>query len=453
MSFTRRQALLSGLFGSGLWGLRSLATGLPIPFLMNPARADTCALDQSKAQFIIMSTSAAGDPSNANMPLTYDFGDIGHAPAAMYPDMGPAMATVGGRSFTMAKAWADLITSADPKIAVGGRIAFIHHSTLNNSHTNQAKVQRLMGVISRQEMLVSYLAKQLAPCLGTVQAAPVMVGATDPGEALTFTGRTLPNLRPTALRDTLLNAAGPLTQLQMMRDQDLNRLNALVKETGNTAQKAYLDRLATSQTEARSISQNLLTNLSMIMNDGTTGQILAATALVAMKVSPVVSIHLPFGGDNHADANLGREATQTAQSVAPLTGAGVAQTTGIPYLMTKLTDLGIRDQTTFMLMNVFGRTLKKLGVTGRDHWGSHHVTVVIGKGVKAGVFGGMVAGGNDYNATPIDSNTGAGGAGGDIPVADSLAAVGKTVGAVVGIPQSTLDTDIEQGKIIKAAVA
>lgn len=452
MSFTRRQALLSGLFGSGLWGLRSLATGLPIPFLMNPARADTCMLDQSKAQFIIMSTSAAGDPSNANMPLTYDFPDIGHAPAAMSPDMASTAANVGGRSYNMAKAWADLVSSADPKIAVGGRIAFIHHSTLNNSHTNQAKVQRLMGVISRQEMLVSYLAKQLAPCLGTVQAAPVMVGATDPGEALTFTGRTLPNLRPTALRDTLLNPTGALTQLQMMRDQDLNRLNALVKESGNTAQKAYLDRLATSQTEARSISQTLLSNLAMITNDGPTGQILAATALVAMKVSPVVSIHLPFGGDNHADANLQREAQQTTASVQPGTAAAPL-TTGIPYLMTKLSDLGIRDQTTFLLMNVFGRTLKKLGVAGRDHWGSHHVTVVIGKGVKAGVYGGIAAGGNDYNATAIDSTTGAGMVGGDIPVADSLAAVGKTVGAVVGLPEASLNTDIEQGKIIKAAVA
>jgi hypothetical protein len=171
-----------------------------------------------------------------------------------------------------------------------------------------------------------------------------------------------------------------------------------------------------------------------------------------MKVSPVISIHLPFGGDNHSDANLQREAQQTTQSVQPIY-MGTAQTTGIPYLMTKLSDLGIRDQTTFLLMNVFGRTLKKLGVTGRDHWGSHHVTVLIGKSVKAGVYGGMVAGGNDYNATPIDSNTGAGGAAGDIPVADSLAAVGKTIGAVTGIAQTTLDTDIQQGKIIKAAVA
>jgi len=453
MSITRREALLHGLFGTGLWGLRSLATGLPIAFLQNPARADTCSIDATKAQFLIMSTSSSGDPANCNMPGTYDFADIAHPPATTaYPDLVKANATIGGKSVAMAKVWADLITSTDPKIDVANRIAFIHHGTLNNSHTNQGKVQRLLGTITRQEMLVSYIAKQLAPCLGTVQSEPVMVGATDPGEALTYTGRTLPNLRPTALRDTLLNTAGPLTTLQALRDSDLNRLNAIVKQTGNTAQKAYLDRLANSQTEARSISQNLLTNLAMIMNDGPTGQILAATALVAMKVSPVISLHLPFGGDNHADAMLQNEAKQTTQSVQPMY-MGTAQTTGIPYLMTKLSDLGIRDQTTFMLMNVFGRTLKKLGTAGRDHWGTHHVTVLIGKPIKGGVYGGMVASGNEYNATGMDSATGASNAGGDIPLADSLSSVGKTIAAAAGIPSTKLDTDIQQGKVITGALA
>ena len=255
-----------------------------------------------------------------------------------------------------------------------------------------------------------------------------------------------------ALRDTLLNAAGPLTTLQSLRDKDLDRMNALIKQSGNTAQKAYLDRLALSQQEARSISQNLLTNLSMIMNDGATGQILAASALVAMKVSPVISIHLPFGGDNHTDAGLAGEAAQHVASISPLAGAAPS-TTGIPYLMQKLAALGVKDQTTFMLMNVFGRTLKKNGTTGRDHWGTHHVTVLIGKPVKPGVIGGMVASGGDYNATSIDSTTGAGGAGGDISLADSLVSVGKTIGAVVGLPTATLDADIAQGKIIKAALA
>lgn len=453
MSLTRREALLSALFGSSYLGLRALATGLPVAFLANPLRADTCSLDASKAQFIIMSTSDSGDPMNANMPGTYDFADIAHPPAAMFPDFAMATTMLGGKSVKMAKCWADLISSADPKIAIANRIAFVHHSTQNNSHTNQNKVQRLMGALPRQEMLVSYLAKQLAPCLGTIQREPVVVGASGPGEFLSFEGRTLPKLSPRALRDTLLSAAGPLTNLQSLRDQDLNRLNAMFKETGNTAQKAYLDRLATSQTQVRSIAQNLLDNLSSIVNDTAEGQIIAAASLVAMKVAPVVSLHFRWGGDNHTDTNLQNEANQTSESVAPLDGAGMPRKSGIAFLMQKLTDLGLRDQVLFMAMNVFGRTLKKLGTTGRDHWGTHHVTVLIGKPIKPGLVGGMELKNNEYNATPFDSITGASSAAGDVPMNDGLAALGKTIGTAVGLSDAQLNTDVTGGKVIKALLA
>jgi len=367
--------------------------------------------------------------------------------AALAAEFAPDIASIGGPNYTMAKVWADLVRVPN----IGSRISFIHHTTQNNAHPNQAKVQRLMGVVYEQEMLVSYLAKRLAPCLGTVQSAPIMVGATDPNEALTFGGRTLPNLKPTALRDTLVNSVGPLAQLRSMRDQDLNRMNALIKETGNKSQKAYLDRLATSQTEARSIAQNLLSILGQITNDSPEGQILAATALVAMKVSPVITIHLPFGNDNHTDPTLLREATETVESVSPLG----ARKTGIPFLMTKLTDLNIRDQTTFLLMNVFGRTLTKNANRGRDHWANHHVTVVIGKPVRPSVIGGLAipAGSNEYAATAIDSIKGTSDPNGDIKPDDSLASVGKTIGALAGLPVATLDTDIMQGKLIKAALA
>ena len=36
---TRREALLTALFGTGLIGLRAMATGLPAWFLQNPGRA------------------------------------------------------------------------------------------------------------------------------------------------------------------------------------------------------------------------------------------------------------------------------------------------------------------------------------------------------------------------------------------------------------------------------
>ncbi|MFO0573673.1 MAG: DUF1501 domain-containing protein [Polyangia bacterium] len=446
MSVTRRDALLHALFGAGWVGLRSLATGLPIGLLTASEKAlaqGACSLDQSKAQFIVLSTSASGDPMNANMPGTY-VGDIAHPPANTGNatlDMTPTMMNLGGKMVQAAKPWASLPAS------VLANACFIHHSTLNNSHTNQSKVQRLMGAISRQEMLMSYLAKQLAPCLGTVQREPVTVGANGSGELLTFEGRVLPNLSPTGLKTTLLNTPGVLTNLQKVRDADLDRLNALFKASGNTAQKAYLDRLARSQSELRSLSDTLLSNLDAIRDNGPNGQIIAAGVMVAMKVSPVVSIHLPFGGDNHTDANLANEARQHVTSCAQ-----------IGTLFNNLTSLGVADKTTFVAMNVFGRTLRKLGTAGRDHWGSHHVTVVIGKPFKAGVIGGVELKGTtptsqEWYATPINSTTGASDPAGDITVNDSLAAVGKTIGKGVGVPDSELGTSIMMGKVISAALA
>ena len=103
-------------------------------------------------------------------------------------------------------------------------------------------------------------------------------------------------------------------------------------------------------------------------------------------------------------------------------------------------------------------TLRKLGTAGRDHWGSHHVTVVIGKPFKAGVIGGVELKGTtptsqEWYATPINSTTGASDSAGDITVNDSLAAVGKTIGKGVGVPESELGTSIMMGKVISAALA
>ena len=39
MELTRRRLLMNSLFGAGLLGLRSLATGIPISILANPRRA------------------------------------------------------------------------------------------------------------------------------------------------------------------------------------------------------------------------------------------------------------------------------------------------------------------------------------------------------------------------------------------------------------------------------
>src|SRR4029450_3898331 len=323
MELSRRQALLGTLFGAGWIGLRSLATGLPVSFLLNPRAAVASARPHGTAQSSTPPPSGAGAPMGCNAPGTYP--DAYSAPTKVAPppavpgddtmDMAPTAITVGGKTYQAAKPWSTLEAGAL------ARTCFFHHTTLTNNHTNEGKVLKLMGAVKRQEMLVSLCAKSLAPTLGTIQKEPVAVGS----ETLQYEGRSLPRLSPTGLRAALANPAGPLANLQALRDADLDRLNALLKASGTTAERQFLDRMAQSQVEARNISQSLLDNLTGIANDGQDNQIVAAVTLLAMKVSPVVPIRLDFGGDNHTDAALVNEAKKTVTAVK-----------SINYLLTKL---------------------------------------------------------------------------------------------------------------------
>ena len=69
-NLTRRNALQGWLAGAGFLGLRSLATGLPISFLVNPrsARAADACGTGAGAQYLILSMSASGDALNCNVP-------------------------------------------------------------------------------------------------------------------------------------------------------------------------------------------------------------------------------------------------------------------------------------------------------------------------------------------------------------------------------------------------
>src|SRR4051794_30487168 len=154
MDARRRQIILGTVFGAGGLGLRALATGLPVgAFLRSPRTfgQDACA-DKSKAQYLILSTSAAGDPVNANVPGTYDFPDIPHA---LDPRMAATPLKLGANTFTAAKVWSTL-----PQWVLD-RTSFFHHATLTNNHPNLPKVMRLMGATYKQEMLPSLLAKHL----------------------------------------------------------------------------------------------------------------------------------------------------------------------------------------------------------------------------------------------------------------------------------------------------
>jgi Protein of unknown function (DUF1501) len=419
MKLSRRHALMSGLAGMGGVALRALATGLPVSFLLDPVRAladglPTCG-DAAKAQFFILSTSASGDPLNANAPGCYADPNITHSAA---PEMAASTFQLGSQQVKAAKPWADL------NQAMPNRLSFWHLMTKTPVHPDEPNVLRMMGAIRPAEMFPSLLSKHLASCLGTVLAQPITVGANSPSEGLSYDGAALPILPPVALKDTLLSAPGALTTLQPLRDQTLNTISGILKTNATKAQKAYIDSLITSQAKVRDIPQNLMTALNGITDNSMDAQI---------------TVHFGFGGDNHADTALAGEAAATVDGAA-----------AIGSLMSQLQAAGLQDQVSFLTLNVFGRTLTTKN--GRNHNPNHQVSVAIGKPFRAGVIGGVAPVKTDFGATAIDSTTGASSGSGDVAAIDSLASFGKSVMAAVGIEQTVIDTAIPVGKVIRGGL-
>lgn len=437
MKTDRRDALLKMLFTGSMLGLRSLATGLPISFLMNPRKA----LAQSKANYdptyLIVATSGAGDAMNANAPGTYEDPGIVHPcederPDQILPGFEAANLQLGGTTVKAAKVWADNL-SAD----VRSRATFFHHATLTANHGDEPRVLKLMGAVRRDEMLASLISRTLQPALNTIQAQGIPLN----GEVLQYANRYQPRLQPTGLRSVVSPlAADSLAQrLQKMRDTDLDAMNEVLKGSRKTAhQRAYMDSLAASQAQVRKLGDQFATDLAALTANNQTNEALAAALLLKMGVTPYVQMHLSFSGDNHTDNDWNDETTQTAASI------GV-----ISALYAKLKEYEMMDKVTFAVLNVFGRTLglKKDGA-GRDHNSAHNVSMIVGPAINPGVVGAVTTKGS----TPINSTSGAGGAGGDISIADSLASMGKTLARACGVDDEVIEDQITQGKWVQGAL-
>jgi hypothetical protein len=250
-----------------------------------------------------------------------------------------------------------------------------------------------------------------------------------------------------------------LVSLRPIRDTYLNKLNELAKSDATGVQMKFLDALSRTQEQVRSLKDSLASLLGNIDGDDVQGQALAAAALIAANVTPVVTVKINFGGDNHSDSGLAAEvAAHTG------TGSGVA---GINLILQALVDNGLQDKVTFSTLNVFGRNLNGISKTeskaGRDHYGNHSVAVMIGKNVAPGVTGGVVnvtggfgSSGTALGAGDIDSATGSVlETGGDVARADTHVAMARTLGAALGIPQTAMDAALVQGstgKVIPSAV-
>ena len=460
----RRDALLTGLFGTGYVGLRALATGLPAWYIANPRRANAqslqCAIAaQQNLQSLIVSANFNGDPINCNCPGTYENAAAVHP---MQEEVEKVTVQMGGKSYGAALPWAATTQASSggvntgqlkPMTQLGGqtilsRTTFFHHLTSSTVHGDQPKVMKLMGKTAGNEMLVSAYARMLAPCFGTVQSEPIALGAGRNGsELLSYSGRTLPAVSPTQLKQLLTGSrTDPLVKLRTIRDTTIDQLNQLAKSDATQAQRAFLDAMALTQTQVRALASTLMTTLNGITSDNAAGQAKAAAALIAAKVTPVVTIRLGFGGDNHTDANLQAEADQHVTGVQ-----------GIQAVMDELAALDLLDKVTFATLNVFGRNLNSISKTesraGRDHYGNHAVMMMTGKNVAPGVVGGIT--GTALQASEIDSATGAASATGDVPAKETHVSAARTLGVALGLPSTMLNAafiSAAGGKVVGAAL-
>lgn len=426
MKISRRQSLMGSLFGAGAIGLRALATGLPVGFLLDPKRALAAPESSLTPQYLLLSVSANGNPLNTNCPGTYVTG-LPHSTAA---EMAPTELSLGGQKVTAAKPWSALSQ------AVLDRTAFFHYATRTIVHPDGGKVLRLFEG-ARKEMTVSLCAKAVQPALGCLQSQPLAFAG-----AIEADGRALPTLSAVGIGKTLANDPGPLEKLQQIRDRDLDRLNALFKANGTKAERDYLDKLALSQTQVRKLSTDLLQALSTIKDNGTVNQMLAACVLFKMNVAPAATMFINFGNDLHSDIGYGAESSSLVNAIGAMN----------QLFTTILPQFGLQDQVTLSIMDVFGRVLVSDG-SGRAHHGGHCAGFIIGKNVKAGVVGGLSQPSpNNFVASSLSSTTGLPDASGDVPFGDLLGAYGKTLAAAVGVSSATIDASIDKGKIVRSAL-
>ena len=446
MTFSRRSILKSTLFGAGLLGLRSLATGIPTkilakgPLAFADGTVSACS-DASKAQFLILATSGLGDPLNANAPGTYAAtGPLATIAHNQDPTMKATALSLGGVNTTAALPWATPAAGGQLPQYVLDRMAVWHLMTNTPVHPKEPDVLSLMDTTAPKEMLPSLLGKALGPCLGTIQNQPITLGANSPSEGLSYSGQALPIIPPLALKATLANPTGSLagiTSLQKLRDDTLSQISDIYRRTATKAQKSYLDSVITSQSQIRSIDQNLLNALGGITDNSVASQITAAVVLIQMNVTPVVAIHIPFGGDNHTDTGLANEAAQTTSGLG-----------AIAMLMSQLQTMSnakgaLIDQVSFATLNVFGRTIGPANTDGRQHNPNHQVSITIGKAFKPGIVGGIAPVGTDFGATAI----------GSVMPTDTLASFGKTVMTAAGVDDSFIEKSITSGTVITKALA
>ena len=301
-TLNRRQALLQGLFGAAASvGMRAIATGLPAWFLMNPREADaqdaTCLLTKpANAQFLVVSASSAGDSISCNCPgHVRRAGDHPRGAGGAGEDhVQPRHRERDGR--------ADLV-DADPRRARPDQLLPPLHGRAGPRRSPQGHAARGRHRQRRDAPVDLRQAPGQVPRHGAggarrrgdrrQRAGVHLVLGAHHRSGLSHAAQAAPRRARRRIR---------WSRCRSLRDTTLDTLNTLFKQSGTPQQKTFLEAMAASQTQVRQLAESLATTLAGIQDNTVAGQALAAAALISAKVTPVVTLHIPFGGDNHVDA-------------------------------------------------------------------------------------------------------------------------------------------------------
>lgn len=431
---SRRAFVAGGLATSGLL-LRSLATGLPPLLIARGARAQ---VPEVLPQTLILATSSAGDPVNCNCPGSYIVG-------AAHPEaFDPVDFDLGGSMVRGAPPWSTL----DP--ALRQRLAFVHHATRSPAHSEYRSAMSLHGaaratVGNGADMLASTLASlthdaRAGTAAATLQAEPLPLC----DETLTARGRPLQSVRPSDLAALFAPPDDEIARLQQLRGLRAATIDALyadLRANGTGTQRRFVDRYLRSAEQARALGEGLGAQLAALAVepdaiDGAGHQLAAASILAAARVAPVVTVRVPFGGDNHQDTGLVVEAEQTTTGVA-----------AIGALWVQLRAAGIEDDVAFALLNVFGRTLRTNARGGRNHNRDHAVMVAFGARIRGGVYGGVELGETRARCLPLIAADGA-----MIAPDQTLEAVGASLTVALGHRPEVAGERVRGGQLIGGLV-
>ncbi|BCE01089.1 DUF1501 domain-containing protein [Marinicellulosiphila megalodicopiae] len=467
-NISRRDILKNGMSGAAAFSLRSMATGLPVGFLLSGAMPAYAA--QAKDQKLILAMSDDGESINCYAPGTYS-SDASNAlstierPTTAQLGTG-VLGTINGNDVT-ALDFSEMASFnlGDTQVDAARylsylpedlreRLGFFHLRTAANGHPEGPNVHGVHGGLTAvngrgvEEIQSALMQEMQLNSLNhnSLLTTPMVLGNGRGLATLKNEGIAITRYSPLDIKNLFLGgeASVDLNNMKRLYENTIDSMYRDIKQNGSTAQMNFLDAHALSRSQAVILGEELGDLLSSITGETNTDQALASVGLIKANLAPVVVIRYAFSGDNHSDTDLSGEVA-----------ASIEQTNAIVQLWDLLKTENLQDDINFATYDIFGRTFGRNSEGGRDHHNSHCTNFMFGSNVKAGVVGGVEAWDNSgiriARASGINSTTGLM-ADADISLDETLVAYCRTLMAMQGIPEERIAIRLPSSKTVYGAL-